>query len=71
MLIKHGLKMNSRALQERTKMPKDAQLDSTLGQHGANMRFKISAKNGPNGLEVWSWGGLKLESLPDPNMDFK
>ena len=37
MLIRNGLKMSSRSLQERSKMPQDAQRPPTWGQHGPNM----------------------------------
>ena len=37
MLIKNGLKMSSRSLQERSKMPQDVQRPPTWGQHGPKM----------------------------------
>ena len=37
MLIKNGLKISSRSLQERSKMPQDVQRPPTWGQHGPKM----------------------------------
>ena len=48
-LIKNGLKISSRSLQERSKMPNNC-------QHGPNMGSKRGAKIGSRGLEIWSRG---------------
>ena len=53
MLIKHGLKISSRSLQERSKMPQDVQRPPTWGQHGPNM----GPTWGPRGLLDRSKGG--------------
>ena len=52
-LIKNGLKISSRSLQERSKMPQDAQRPPTWGQHGPNM----GPTWGPRGLLDRSKGG--------------
>ena len=53
MLIKNGLKISSRSLQERSKMPQDVQRPPTWGQHGPNM----GPTWGPRGLLDRSKGG--------------
>ena len=53
MLIKNGLKMSSRSLQERSKMPQDVQRPPTWGQHGPNM----GPTWGPRRLQDRSKGG--------------
>ena len=53
MLIKNGLKMSSRSLQERSKMPQDVQRPPTWGQHGPNM----GPTWGPRELQDRSKGG--------------
>ena len=53
MLIKNGLKISSRPLQERSQMPQDAQRPPTWGQHGPNM----GPTWGPRGLLDRSKGG--------------
>ena len=78
MLIKNGLKMSSRSLQERSKMPQDVQRPPTWAQHGANM----GPTWGPRRLQDRSTGGqialpkgLQLRLLSDrphgPHMDPK
>ena len=70
MCIKNGLKIAFRSLQKRPRKPQDARLPPTWCQHGA-MGSKRGAKIGPRGFEIWSRGALRLESLPDLNMDPK
>ena len=53
MLIRNGLKIGSRSLPERSKMPLDAQRPPTWGQHGPNM----GPTWGPRGLLDRSKGG--------------
>ena len=53
MLIRNGLKIGFRSLQERSKMPLDAQRPPTWGQHGPNM----GPTWGPRGLQDRSRGG--------------
>ena len=53
MLIKNGLKISSRSLQERSQMPQDVQRPPTWGQHGPNM----GPTWGPRGLQDRSKGG--------------
>ena len=71
MLIKIELQMAFRSAQKRPRTPQDARPPPTWSQHGANMGSKRSAKIGPRGLEIWSRGGLRPESLSDLNMDPK
>ena len=52
-LIKHGLKISSRSLQERSKMPQDVQRPPTGGQPGPTMEPTW----GPSGLQARSKGG--------------
>ena len=53
MLTKNSLNISSRSLQERSKMPQDAQRPPTWGQHGPNM----GPTWGPRGLLDRSKGG--------------
>ena len=71
MLIKIELQMAFRSVQKRPRTPQDARPPPTWSQHGPNMGSKRSAKIGPRGLEIWSRGGLRPESLSDFNMDPK
>ena len=82
MLIRNGLKMSSRSLQERSKMPQDVQRPPTWGQHGPNMGptwdqygVQESSKIGPRGVKLLSRGGHQLRLLSDrshgPHMDPK
>ena len=71
MLIKIELQMAFRSVQKRPRTPQDARPPPTWSQHGANMGSKRSAKIGPRGLEIWSRGGLRPESLSDFSMDPK
>ena len=53
MFFKNGLKISSRSLQERSKMPQDVQRPPTWGQHGPNMEPTW----GPRKLQDRSKGG--------------
>ena len=71
MLIKNGLKMSSRSLQERSKMPQDVQRPPTWGQHGANMGSKKAPRSVQGGSNCFPEGVTSSDCCPTANMDPK
>ena len=82
MLIKSGLKISSRSLQERSKMPQDVQrpptwgqhgpnMGPTWGQHGANMGSKKAPRSVQGGSNCFPEGVTSSDCCPTAHMDPK
>ena len=66
MLIKNGLKISSRSLQERSRMPQDAQQLPTWGQHGRQDRSKGSKNLVPRDPK-WTPNRPQMGTKQTPN----
>ena len=69
MLIKNGLKISSRSLQERSKMPQDVQRPPTWGQHGPNMGSKKAPRSVQGGSNCSPEGVTSSDCSPTAHMD--